>query len=145
MNETLIVIPKTSNRDKEIERVCRFIQALGAHQPWGIRIARYVVPRSNLQNNALWGVAYPAIRASSGNDTDLLHKYFCGEYFGWVERAVFGTREKHPRRTTTHDEEGRREVMKWDAFCEFYAFIQQRMAEYGIFVPDPDPRLRKRV
>lgn len=145
MSETLIVIPTTVNRDKEIERASRLLSGLGAHQPWAIRIAKHVLPRTDLQNSALWGVAYKAIREASGNDPDDMHEYFCGEWFGWVEKEVFGAIKKKPRRTTTHNESGERNVMPVDDFCNFYAFIQQRMAEHGIFVPDPDPRLRVRA
>lgn len=85
----------------------------------------------------MWGVAYKAIREASGNDLDDMHEWACGEYFGWVEREMFGLRKKRPRRTTTTDEHGRRNVLSTVEFMDFYSFIQRRMAEYGIYVPDP--------
>src|SRR3546814_20650579 len=90
------------------------------------------------QNNALWGVAYKAIEEATGNDPKDLHEYFCGEFWGWVESTVLGRRKVKPRRTTTRDENGRANKVKADEFARFYEFIQRRMAENGVYVPDPD-------
>ena len=102
-------------------------------------VRRRKATRSSAQNRALWGVAYKALREQTGNEAPELHKYFCGEYFGWVVGEVFGMAKKDPRRTTTHDDDGRRDTISKAEFADFYAFIQQRAAENGFDVPDPDP------
>lgn len=96
--------------------------------------------RSDLQNAALWGCAYKTLREATGNDPEDLHTYFCGEYWGWVEFDVMGQTRKRPRRSTTRDADGKRDVISTIHLSDFYAFIQQRSAEtVGVYVPDPDP------
>lgn len=123
--------------ERSLARLVAFISSLSKDRAWRIEVSEHRRTRSNEQNNALWGVAYEAIRQASGNDPDDMHEWFCGEYFGWVESDVFGSRKKKPRRTTTTDEHGRRKVLSTTEFVEFYSYIQRRMAEFGIFVADP--------
>lgn len=100
--------------------------------------------RSEDQNEALWAVAYKTLRDATGNDPDDLHAYFCGEFFGWVEYEIMGQRRKRPRRTTTKDEHGKRDVIDTMSFSNFYNFIQQRSAEtVGVNIPDPDRNWRQ--
>ena len=95
------------------------------------------------QNAALWAVAYPPIMESMGlrgeEGRNEIHEYFCGEYWDWVETQIFNKKKAKPRRTTTKNEEGKREVISKSAMYDFYSFIQQRAAENGIYVPDPNP------
>ena len=95
------------------------------------------------QNAALWAVAYPPIMESIGlrgeKEREEIHEYFCGEYWGWQHINILGKMKARPIRTTTTNEEGKREVISKSAMYDFYSFIQQRAAENGIFVPDPDP------
>lgn len=116
----------------------RFVQ--GQPLPLVAECKRWTKPRSDPQNRALWGVAYPAIRQETGqDDLEQMHRDFCGDYYGWVEFEFMGHVRKRPRRTTTTDEEGRRSKVSTDEFSEFYAFVQRRAAEFGIYVPDPEP------
>lgn len=94
--------------------------------------------RSDLQNRALWGCAYRALREQTGNDPEDLHTFFCGEWFGWQEYDVMGQPRKRPIRTTTRDESGTRDVINTALMSEFYDFIQRRSAQAGYDVPDPD-------
>lgn len=100
-------------------------------------------PRTDKQNRALWAVAYPPIMSAMGMrgeaDRLELHEYFCGEYFGWVEYQVMDKRKVRPRRTTTRNEDGKKENVPTEVMADFYNFIQQRAADQGIYVPDPDP------
>lgn len=109
---------------------------------------QYRKQRTIPQNSSLWGVAYPPIRESTGYEMQELHDVFCGGFFGWKEIAIPTvndageyeiTRMQKPRRTTTEDENGKRDVIPWDRFKEFYAYVQRQGAELGVFVPDPDP------
>lgn len=120
----------------------KFLAALPESKPWEVKIAPLVKKRTDRQNAALFGVAYPPLSAASGEDVDELHTAFCKRFFGRVEVEIFGEVSVRPFRTTTRDEHGKRDVIPWDRFCEFYAMVQRVAAEAGIFVPDPDPRLR---
>lgn len=136
---TKIIIPP-QNRDNAIASAVRFFHSLPEGKAFEVTVEQVKRKRSDPQNNALWGVAYKTLHEETGNDMDDLHLYFCGEFFGWVERDVMGQTRKVPRRTTTRNEEGKRDVLPWDEFADFYGFIQQRSAEtVGVFVPDPDP------
>jgi hypothetical protein len=134
-----ITIPTGNNRAAVIERIGRYLSLLPADKPFQVEVRPYRKTRSDSQNNALWGVAYAAIREETGNDPDDLHEYFCGERFGWVDKQVMGKVKPVPRRTTTKDENGKRSVLTTAEFMDFYAFVQQRAAEVcGVYVPDPN-------
>lgn len=120
-----------------------YLAALPAIRKFRVTVKLYRPSRTDPQNKALWGVAYPAIRKATGNDSEDLHVYFCGSYFGWQEVGVLDQIQKKPIRTTTRNEEGERDVMSTTDFMDFYAFIQARCASIGVHVPDPDPELRK--
>lgn len=117
-----------------------FLSVLDVTKEWAVTIGPVKKERSDLQNRALWGCAYKTLRDATGNDPEDLHTYFCGEYFGWTEYEVMGSKRKRPTRTTTKDADGKRDVISTMHLSDFYAFIQQRAAEtVGVFVPDPDP------
>lgn len=117
-----------------------FLSTLDVTKDFQVTIGLVKKERSDLQNRALWGCAYKTLRDATGNDPEDLHTYFCGEYFGWVEYDVMGATRKRPRRSTTKDENGKRDVISTIHLQDFYAFIQQRSAEtVGVYVPDPDP------
>lgn len=117
-----------------------FLSTLDVTTDFQVTIGLVKKERSDLQNRALWGCAYKTLRDATGNDPEDMHTYFCGEYFGWVEYEVMGATRKRPRRSTTKDENGKRDVISTIHLQDFYAFIQQRSAEtVGVYVPDPDP------
>lgn len=136
---------KDAGRPQVLQNLIDFLERLPQDKPWCVGVERYVKPRNEEQNNALWGVAYKHLREQSGNDMDDLHEFFCGEFFGWVIKDVMGQRKKKPRRSTTQDEHGKRSVMDIIWFAQFYDFIQQRATENGFYVPDPDPLWRQKV
>lgn len=102
------------------------------------------VARKLNQNAALWAVAYPALMEHMGlqgeKDREELHEYFCGEFWGWIEYMFLGNKKQRPRRTTTINEQGEKDTIDKTEMYNFYRFIQQRGAEHGVFVPDPDPQ-----
>lgn len=117
-----------------------FLSSLDVTKEWVVSIGPAKKERSDLQNRALWGCAYKTLRDATGNDPEDLHTYFCGEYFGWQEYEVMGSKRKRPIRSTTKDADGKRDVISTIHLQDFYAFIQQRSAEtVGVYVPDPDP------
>lgn len=137
-NPNAFMLP-ADNRDESIDRLVAMLRRMFPGNKVEITARKYRKPRSDAQNNSLWGVAYKVLREASGNDPDDLHVYFCGEYFGWVEYDVMGAKKKRPRRTTTTDENGHANKMSTVEFMDFYEFIQRRSAEAGYLVPDPDP------
>lgn len=125
---------------RNFTKLMAFLSALDVTKDFQVTIGLVKKERSDLQNRALWGCAYKTLRDTTGNDPEDLHTYFCGEYFGWVEYDVLGQTRKRPRRSTTKDDNGKRDVISTIHLQDFYAFIQQRAAEtVGVFVPDPDP------
>lgn len=117
-----------------------FLSAIPATEEFQVTIGPIKKERSDLQNRALWGCAYKTLQNATGNDPDDLHTYFCGEFFGWTEYEVMGSKRRRPRRTTTKDADGKRDVITTLQLSEFYGFIQQRAAEtVNVYVPDPDP------
>lgn len=125
---------------RNFTKLMAFLSTLDVTKDFQVTIGLVKKERSDLQNRALWGCAYKTLRDATGNDPEDLHTYFCGEYFGWVEYDVLGQTRKRPRRSTTKDDNGKRDVISTIHLQDFYAFIQQRAAEtVGVFVPDPDP------
>lgn len=132
-------IPPNS-RQTAIAQLGRMIEQFLPGKPLVVTVERLKRQRSDLQLRALWGCAYKALREQTGNDPEDLHAYFAGEYWGWEEFEIMGQIRKRPRRTTTRDENGRRDVISTVVMADFYDFIQRRSAEMGYDVPDPDPR-----
>jgi hypothetical protein len=124
--------------------VYKAAEAMLTQGPLQIVVKLYVPPRSDPQNNALFGVAYPPLMDHMGLRGEAekleLHEYFCGEFFGWVEYEILGKKKQRPKRTTTKNEDGKRDVIGKLLFAEFYDFVQHRAALHGVVVPDPDPQ-----
>jgi hypothetical protein len=113
--------------------------------PTVVEFKRQTKPRTDPQNAALW-MAYGILMADVGlageRDRLELHRNFCGDFFTWVDLPCGGRR---PLRTTTTDENGQRDVLPWDRFCEFYEHVRQVAAEAcSCVIPDPDPTMSKR-
>jgi len=91
--------------------------------------------RSIEQNAYLWGVCYETLLKDGGLEEqgwrrDDLHEYFLGEYFGWQELDGLGRKRVRPIKRSS----GLR-VME---FADYIGFIQQRAAEFGVVIPDPE-------
>lgn len=136
MKEQTFILPRGV---RNFTRLIAFLSAADVTKELQVTIGPVKKERSNQQNKALWGCAYEHIRKATGNDKDDLHEMFCGEYFGWEVREVMGRKKRFPKRTTTTGYDGKRDVISTKDLQDFYAFIQQRAAEYSVFVPDPDP------
>lgn len=133
------VLQPNENREKVIASIRRFIFDLPTDKPYLIDITRLKKKRTNLQNRALWGVAYKVIQEETGYKPEKTHQLMCGEFFGWKHDSVFGKKSKEPVRTTTHDDEGTRDVIDREELSKFYLFIQSFCSPWGVDIPDPDP------
>jgi hypothetical protein len=142
-SEGIVMLPqyftlwKDQPRDKRVAAILKFISGLALNRAWEITVKPYHKKRSVSQNNYLWGVVYPTILKGGGETlagwtADDLHEYFLAGHFG-SEVLHFNGRDyerplKRSSKLTTLE------------FMDFVAFIQQKMAELGIFIPDPDPQ-----
>lgn len=126
-------------RSQVLENLHAFIDRLPAAKSWRVEIKEARKERSGDQNAALWGVAYPVLSDATGYTPDELHDAFCRRFFGTVEREVMGQVMTRPRRTTTTNEAGERDVIGAGDFAKFYDMVQQVGAEAGIDVPSPNP------
>ena len=107
------------------------------------------IERTTQQRKALFAAAYKSLMEQMGlsgaREKDDLHEFMLGEYFGWREKQVLGQARRFPARTTTTDENGRRDVLTVRQQMAFYSWLQRRAAEFGFDVPDPDPEWYRRA
>ena len=130
---------KGRERPTVLANVIAHIQSLPETKSWRIEIREAKKERTDAQNRALFGVAYPALSEATGYTPDELHEAFCRKFFGTVGVTIMGQIVTRPRRTTTTNENGERDVLPRMEFSAFYAMVQQVGAEAGVYVPDPEP------
>jgi hypothetical protein len=141
-------LPRAMRRDGMIQRIAAFLARLPEDKAWRISVEQAKSTRSNQQNRYLHGVAYKRLSDATGYELEEIRDFMLGKYFG--EREIRVPRSTNyprgikmvPRRTTTTNEAGARDVLAWDAFAEYVAFIQRFGAEHGIDIPDPDQNWR---
>jgi hypothetical protein len=136
VNQT-IILPRMC-ASGTAERACKVIQALPSDRAWRIEIAEHKRKRSDDQNRYLWGAVYPSILNAGaeqlrGWTAEDLHEFFLGEIYGWEVIEGFGRKRMKPVRRSSK--------MNTAEFAEYVSRIQQRMAELGIYVPDPELRI----
>ena len=107
-----------------------FIDRLPMARKWKVVVDLYKKTRSNEQNRYLWGVAYKALEDATGQPKEDWHDYFLGEHFGWETTELFGKKKLRPLKRSSK--------LTTSEFCDYVAFIQQRAAENGLYVPDPN-------
>jgi hypothetical protein len=130
MREQVVVLQKGTS----LTRIVAMLSALVKDRPLKVTIAEYKRTRSTEQNAYLWGVVYPAILLHlPGWDADDLHEYFLGEWSGWQTIEGFGRKRIKPVRRSSK--------LNTTEFADYVAFIQRKMAERGIYVPDPHEQL----
>jgi hypothetical protein len=122
-------------RERVIDRIGAVLRGLPGDRAWRIEVHEHRPRRSDPQNRYLWGAVYPSILKAGGETlagwtTDDLHEYLLGEHFGWETLSGFGRKRVRPLRRSSR--------LNKQEFADYVAFIQQRMAEHGIYVPDPN-------
>lgn len=89
--------------------------------------------RSLQQNSYLWGVCYPVILSQGeleGWRAEDLHEYLKGEWGGWETLEGFGRKRMRPIHGSS--------TLTKTEFADFVAFIQEKAAGLGIYIPDPN-------
>lgn len=117
-------------RQASAQRIAAFLESALPGKPLRVTVEIAKRKRSDPQNAALWGVAYATLKEATGNDPKDLHDFFLGEHFGWEVVEIMGQKKRRPIRRSSK--------LSTVEFAEFYAFIQQRAAECGYYVPDPN-------
>lgn len=147
MKEQTIVIPVESpqRHAERLERIAAYFARLDASKPWQLIVGPWKKERTLRQNNAMFGVAYRTLSDFTGFTETELHDLMCKAYFGEVEYELMGVAGAKPRRTTTKNEEGERDVLSREDMSRFYNFIVQKAAEIGCYIEDPNPMLRTRA
>lgn len=131
----VLILPKLARGDV-INRIGIILRALTPETAWRVTIDEWKPVRSTQQNKYLWGVVYPSILAAGqleGWTAEEVHDYCLGECYGWETVEGLGRKRIRPIKRSA-------KLSKME-FVDFVAFIQQRMAEHGIFVPDADDAL----
>lgn len=131
------VIQINDDTNRVMADIKRIIVDLPRDKPYLVEVTKLVKKRSNLQNAALWGVAYKTISQEAHYKPEDAHNLMCGEYFGWREVRIFGKLKKEPIRTTTKDDEGNTDIISREELGKFYLFIQSFCSEFGVDIPDP--------
>jgi hypothetical protein len=134
-----ITLPRCEE-SRNLTRIVAFLSALPKNKAWRVRIDELKGDRTEHQNNALFGCAYPPLCSHLNCTAEQLHEIVCEEFFG--KKVLRG--KSFPIRTTTKGPDGKRDVISWDVFNLLYAKVQQMGAECGVWVPDPDRQLRSR-
>ena len=144
MSSSFFLHKQDAGRAAVLAALHSFLDRLPDTKSWEIIIQPFRKPRSDQQRKALFAAAYGPIMAHMGlrgdQDKKDLHAFWCGERWGWHPQL-----RNKPIRTTTKNERGERDEISISDALDFYAFIQQRSAENGIYVPDPDPFWRERA
>jgi hypothetical protein len=132
-------------RAERVQRIAAFLARLDASKPWDLLVRPWKKERTPRQNNALFGVAYKTLSDFTGFTEVELHDVLLRGYFGEVHYELMGVRRVKPKRTTTTNEEGERDVLSRAEMSAYYAFIEQKAAEIGCYIESPNPQLRTRA
>jgi len=143
--QTYVLNKGHANRPTVKANLHAFIDRLPDTQSWKVEIKEARKERTDLQNHALFGVAYPPLSEATGFAKDELHDAFCKRFFGTTEKEMAGQVISKPYRTTTTDHHGKRDVIPAIEFARFYDMVQRIGAEIGVDVPSPDPLWREYI
>lgn len=127
-----VVIPKVSQgRANAVERFAKVLCALDPEKAFEVTTKEKKPKRSEQQNRYLWGVCYAELcKVLPGWSAEDVHEYMLGEWSGWETLEGFGRKRLRPLRRSS--------ALNKQEFADFVAFIQQKAAEHGVFIPDPE-------
>jgi hypothetical protein len=103
--------------------------------PLDVSCEPWAEPRTLAQNAFLWAAVYAPLVQRCGFTAEDWHEFFCTAHFGAVHRVKpSGEVETLPKRTTTKNEAGKRDVLKGKPFRDFVTFVESECASRGVFV-----------
>jgi hypothetical protein len=147
--DALVLPPK--DRAAKIAELSRFLANAFAGKPVRVKVEVAREDRTPAQNRYLWSVPYRMLKEVTGFTEDDLHEWFCGQHFGWKETTGPKTPRNpdglysEPVRTTTTDENGKRDLCSGEDMNKIWELAQRVGAEkFGIFIPDPDPDYKRK-
>lgn len=141
----IIVLPPT-NREAAIDGMRPYLLAVFPNKPVRIKVEIARPDRTLPENAYLHGVCYKLLSDHTGYELEEIAEYLCGSFFGWKERKLPGNRtENVPVRTTTTDENGKRDVLMGAVFWEFIEYIIRVGAKQGVYIPPPDPEWKNKA
>lgn len=115
---------------KDSAKAAAFVNALPTDRAWRVEVSEWKPRRSDEQNRYLWGAVYPAIQEHlEGWEKEDIHEYCLGECFGWETIEGLGKKRLRPLKRSSR--------LNKQEFTDYVAWIQRRMAEHGIYIPDP--------
>jgi len=129
----------TLRTEGERNRWLAFVMAQAL--PLDVECKPHKCTRSSEQNRLLFGFVYPPIAEAMGYEVADVHEYMLGIHFGWVDVKVPKTPrnpegiESRPFRTTTKDENGKRNVLRKAEFSKFLETVERIAAKAGVFIP----------
>lgn len=143
MNATTITVP-AARRERAVQRVSDYLLAALPGKELVVTVAARKKGRSHEANAYLFGVAYPPIAEAKGYSVADIHEFMCGTHFGWVDKPCPKTPrnpeglESVPFRSTTKDENGKRNVLSTTEFSDFVETVKRVAAHAGVYVPEPN-------
>jgi hypothetical protein len=108
--------------------------------PLDVECKKWRKSRSNEQNALLWAM-YAPIAEHMGYDAEAIHEWMCGRMWGWKDIKVPKTPRNPeglasvPVRSTTRDENGKRNVIDKATFSKFVDMVDRIAAQAGVFIP----------
>ena len=134
METPSIILPRLKPREGIITRIGQVLASLDEDKAWRVSIEEYKPTRSGQQNRYLWAIYGYILKVGGetmgGWTKDDLHEFFLGEHLGWERKELFGRPRMVPVKRSSR--------MNKQEFADFIAFIQQYMAERGVFIPDAE-------
>ena len=115
------------------QRLLDCLAQLDPKKRYVVEVREYKKPRSQGLNAFHWSQVITPIADFMGESPEEAHRELCGSYFGWVENSLGG---RKPRRTTTRNEKGERDVLNWEAMNNFIHHCQNIAAELGVPLPE---------
>lgn len=123
----VLTLPKG---ERSLARVVAFLSALSKDKAWKLEVSEQKARRSDEQNRYLWGCVYKTILEHlPGWDSNDVHEYFLGEFFGWETLEGLGRKRLKPIRRSSK--------LNKTEFADYVGFIQRTMAEKGVYIPEP--------
>lgn len=128
------IFPIGTPPDQIATAVARMAQHLPTDKPFAVTVEVWKKPRTQPQNNFLWGVAYPAILEGGGEmlkgwSRDDIHEYMVGEFGGWEMLEGFGRKRMRPVMRSSQ--------MTKQQFRDYLDWLSAKCADMGIVIPAP--------